>query len=96
MNPTRVHQVLNDLGAIAFAGVFDALSAKLAEDVGFPVAFVSGYSVAATLIGEPDFGLLTQTEMIDRARRICMRKPNWLSKSGAASFTLSKQTNSSS
>ena len=39
---------------------------------GFPLAFVSGYSVAATAIGEPDMGLLTQTEMIDRARRICM------------------------
>jgi methylisocitrate lyase len=36
------------------------------------MAFVSGYSVAATAIGEPDLGLLTQTEMIDRARRICM------------------------
>ena len=72
MNPTRVHQSLNDLGAIAFAGVFDALSAKLAQDVGFPMAFVSGYSVAATAMGEPDMGLLTQTEMIERARRICM------------------------
>ena len=72
MNPTRVHQTLNDLGAIAFAGVFDALSAKLAQDVGFPMAFVSGYSVAATALGEPDMGLLTQTEMIERARRICM------------------------
>ena len=36
------------------------------------MAFVSGYSVAATAIGEPDMGLLTQTEMIERARRICM------------------------
>ena len=36
------------------------------------MAFISGYSVAATAIGEPDLGLLTQTEMIDRARRICM------------------------
>ena len=36
------------------------------------MAFVSGYSVAATAIGEPDMGLLTQTEIIDRARRICM------------------------
>jgi methylisocitrate lyase len=63
---------LDEVGAIAFAGVFDTLSAKLAQDVGFPLAFVSGYSVAATAIGEPDLGLLTQTEMIERARRICM------------------------
>ena len=35
------------------------------------MGFVSGYSVAATCIGEPDLGLLTQTEMLDRARCIC-------------------------
>jgi len=72
MADTRVIRVLNTLGALAFPGVFDTLSARIAERVGFPMAFVSGYSVAATAIGEPDMGLLTQTEMIDRARRICM------------------------
>jgi methylisocitrate lyase len=35
------------------------------------MAFISGYSVAATTIGEPDMGLLTQTEMVERARHIC-------------------------
>ena len=69
---TRIHRVLDQVGTLAFAGVFDTLSARLAERVGFPMAFVSGYSVAATAIGEPDMGLLTQTEITDRARRICM------------------------
>jgi methylisocitrate lyase len=68
----RIQQILDRVGSMAFAGVFDTLSAKLAEQAGFPLAFVSGYCVAATSIGEPDLGLLTQTEMIDRARRICM------------------------
>jgi 2-methylisocitrate lyase-like PEP mutase family enzyme len=72
MGPTRVHQILDEVGALAFPGVFDTLSARLAQRAGFPLAFVSGYSVAATAIGEPDLGLLTQTEMIDRARRICL------------------------
>ncbi len=72
MGQTRVHRILNEVGALAFPGVFDTLSAKIASRAGFPMAFVSGYSVAATAIGEPDMGLLTQTEMIDRARRICM------------------------
>ena len=72
MPTTRVHRILDQVGTLAFAGVFDTLSAKLAQQVGFPMAFVSGYSVAATAIGEPDMGLLTQTEIIDRARRICM------------------------
>lgn len=69
---TRIERLLEQLGSIAFPGIFDTLSAKIAERVGFPMGFVSGYSVAATSIGEPDMGLLTQTELIDRARRICM------------------------
>ena len=72
MAETRIHRILNEVGALAFPGVFDTLSARIAHQVGFSMAFVSGYSVAATAIGEPDLGLLTQTEMIDRARRICM------------------------
>jgi methylisocitrate lyase len=72
MPESRIQRILSQVGSLAFPGVFDTLSAKVAQRVGFPLAFVSGYSVAATAIGEPDMGLLTQTEMIDRARRICM------------------------
>ena len=51
-------------------GVWDALSAKLAERAGFELLFVSGFAVAGTQLGEPDFGLLTQTEMLETARRV--------------------------
>jgi 2-methylisocitrate lyase-like PEP mutase family enzyme len=68
---SRVQQILNAHGPTAFPGVYDTLSARIAQQAGFALGFVSGYSVAATAIGEPDLGLLTQTEMIDRARRIC-------------------------
>jgi 2,3-dimethylmalate lyase len=68
---SRVHEILAEVKTLAFPGVFDTLSAKIAQQAGFPMAFISGYSVAATAIGEPDMGLLTQTEMIDRARRVC-------------------------
>jgi 2-methylisocitrate lyase-like PEP mutase family enzyme len=71
MIETRVQRILTENGPTAFPGVYDTLSAKIAQRVGFPLAFVSGYSVAATSIGEPDLGHLTQTEMIERARRIC-------------------------
>lgn len=71
MTITRVERILADVGSLAFPGVYDTLSAKIAEQAGFPIAFVSGYSVAATSIGEPDMGLLTQTEMVERARAIC-------------------------
>jgi len=52
-------------------GVYDALSAKIASRTGFEVIFITGYSLSATLLGEPDFGLLTQSEVVDAARRIC-------------------------
>ena len=52
-------------------GVFDALSAKIAARAGFEVIFITGYSLSATLLGEPDFGLLTQTEVVSAAQRIC-------------------------
>jgi len=71
MGTTRIDRILDDVGSIAFPGVFDTLSARIAQRVGFPLAFISGYSVAATAIGEPDMGLLTQTEMVERARQIC-------------------------
>src|SRR6188768_2321660 len=69
---TRIHQVLEkSRGSIVFPGVYDTLSARIVERVGFPMTFISGYSVAATSIGEPDLGLLTQTEIVERARRVC-------------------------
>ena len=71
MAVTRVQKILDEVGSLAFPGIYDTLSAKIAEKVGFPMVFVSGYSLAATTIGEPDFGLLTQTEVVDRARQIC-------------------------
>ncbi len=71
MAHTRVEHVLTTAGSLVFPGIYDTLSAKMAERVGFPLAFVSGYAVSATLIGEPDMGLLTQSEIVDRARSIC-------------------------
>ena len=71
MSKTRIQCILDEVGSIAFPGVYDTLSAAIAERVGFPMAFISGYSVAATTIGEPDMGLLTQTEMVDASRRVC-------------------------
>ena len=68
---TRVHALLEKDRTLIFPGVYDALSAKLVERAGFPLTFVSGYSVAATQLGFPDFGYLTQTEMVATAKRVC-------------------------
>jgi 2-methylisocitrate lyase-like PEP mutase family enzyme len=70
-----IRTLLADGGAVLAPGVWDPLSARLAVDAGFPVVFVSGFAVAATLLGAPDIGLLTQTEMADVARRVAAAVP---------------------
>ncbi len=50
---------------------FDALSARLVEQAGCALTFMSGFSVAAARAGLPDTGLLTVTEMLDQGRSIC-------------------------
>src|SRR5262249_24411030 len=66
-----VRRYLSEKGQLVMPGVFDALSAKIAVRAGFEVIFITGYSLSATLLGEPDFGLLTQTEVVSAAQRIC-------------------------
>lgn len=70
-----IRSLLADGGAVLAPGVWDPLSARLAARAGFPVVFVSGFAVAASLLGAPDIGLLTQTEMADVARRVTAAVP---------------------
>jgi 2,3-dimethylmalate lyase len=66
-----IRQALHAQGQLIMPGVYDALSAKIAARAGFEVIFITGYSLSATLLGEPDFGLLTQSEVVGAAQRIC-------------------------
>jgi methylisocitrate lyase len=66
-----IHRALTAHGQLIMPGVYDALSAKIAARAGFEVTFITGYSLSASLLGEPDFGLLTQTEVVSAAQRIC-------------------------
>ena len=51
-------------------GVFDGISASLTGRLGFGAAYLTGAGVAASGFGLPDIGLVTQTEMTERARMI--------------------------
>jgi len=66
-----IRQALDAQGQLIMPGVYDALSGKIAARAGFEVIFITGYSLSATLLGEPDFGLLTQSEVVGAAQRIC-------------------------
>src|SRR3954452_478865 len=70
MNGDRIRELLNGGTTVLMPGVWDALSARLTAEAGFEVCFVSGYASAATLLGLPDFGYLTQTEISEVARRV--------------------------
>ncbi|MFS8184589.1 isocitrate lyase/PEP mutase family protein [Pseudovibrio denitrificans] len=49
---------------------WNALSARLIEQAGFPLAFMSGFGVSASRLGQPDAGLISYAEMVDQARNI--------------------------
>ena len=66
----RIRQLVST-DTVLMPGVYDALTARVAALVGFEVVFISGYSVSAARLGEPDFGLLTGSEMADAARSVC-------------------------
>ncbi len=71
---TKAQQIRNLLRQgrpLVLGGVYDGISTRIAHRQGFEVLFVGGFSVAAALLGEPDFGYLTQTEMAETARRVC-------------------------
>jgi methylisocitrate lyase len=51
-------------------GIYDPLSARIAEHAGFEALAISGFGVEAALLGRPDIGLLTLSELVDQARRI--------------------------
>jgi len=55
---------------VVTAGVHDALGARILQDAGFELAYMSGNATTASRLGKPDIGLLTLTEMLDHARGI--------------------------
>jgi 2,3-dimethylmalate lyase len=66
----RLRELLESGETIVAPGAFDPLAARLVEEAGFPAVYMTGFGTSAALIGRPDVGLLTMTEMADNAARI--------------------------
>lgn len=64
------NELLKKPQILVLPGAYDALSAKIMEKLDFEAIFTTGYGVSASLLARPDWGLLTFTEMLDRARQI--------------------------
>jgi 2-methylisocitrate lyase-like PEP mutase family enzyme len=58
-------------GLLQMPGCFDAMSARLIEQAGFRLGFMSGFAVSASHLAGPDTGLMSLGEMLDRGREIC-------------------------
>lgn len=60
-------------GLVVAPGVFDLISAKIADRMGFDCLYATGYGIVASYLGLPDAGLATYTDMVARVAQIAAR-----------------------
>jgi isocitrate lyase len=68
--PEKLRRALAEKEYVATPGVGNAMHAMVGEKAGFDFVYMSGYATSLTLLGWPDVGLLTETEMVTNARNI--------------------------
>lgn len=66
----RLRELLAAPEPLIVPGAYDALSARLIEQAGFAAVYMTGFGTTASLLGRPDVGLLTGSEMVEHARRL--------------------------
>jgi 2-methylisocitrate lyase-like PEP mutase family enzyme len=64
---TRLRKLLAGPDLLVAPGAYDALSARLIAQAGFSSVYMTGFGTAASVLGQPDVGLLTMSEMVSRA-----------------------------
>jgi len=67
----RLRALLAEGRLLQMPGCFDAMSARLVEEAGFPLAFMSGFAASASRLAAPDTGLMSLGDMLERGREIC-------------------------
>ena len=68
MADTKLRRAIDSGETLVAPGVYDMISATIAEKVGFPAVFVGGYGVSASHLGVPDVGIMTFTDILERVR----------------------------
>jgi 2-methylisocitrate lyase-like PEP mutase family enzyme len=66
----RLRDLVNGKQGLVIPGAYDAVSARLVEQAGFPVVYMTGYGVSASRLGLPDMGFAGLGEMVDQARNM--------------------------
>jgi len=67
---TKLKQLILDKEILIMPGAYDALSAKIIEKAGFKAIQATGYGIAASVLGKPDVGVLSVTEMVNQTRNM--------------------------
>jgi len=67
----KLRDLLQKPGLLTMPGCHDAMSAKLIEQAGFKLGFMSGFAVSASQLGVADTGLVSYGEMVTQGRAIC-------------------------
>jgi 2-methylisocitrate lyase-like PEP mutase family enzyme len=67
----QLRQLLQRRGILVMPGCHDAISARLIQEAGFELGFMSGFAVSASRLGLPDTGLISYAELVDQGANIC-------------------------
>ena len=68
-----IAQCLRDGEFVLAPGIFDMISARMADSLGFKAIYMTGYGIAASYLGRPDAGYATFTDMVSRASQVVER-----------------------
>ncbi|HHY93875.1 MAG TPA: isocitrate lyase/PEP mutase family protein, partial [Firmicutes bacterium] len=66
----RLREILQKNATVVAPGAFDAVSARLVEEAGYPVVYIGSYATSASAFGLPDAGLVSMREIVDHARTV--------------------------
>jgi methylisocitrate lyase len=71
----RFRRLMERERLLVLPGVYDCLGARLAAEAGFEAVFTSGFGLSAALLGKPDFGLLTASQVLESVARLAESTP---------------------
>ncbi|UCH23616.1 MAG: oxaloacetate decarboxylase [Deltaproteobacteria bacterium] len=69
-NTTKLRNLIRDKSIIMMPGVYDCLTARLAEETGFEAVIITGAGLVASVLGFPDIGLISMSEVLVQTRNI--------------------------
>jgi 2-methylisocitrate lyase-like PEP mutase family enzyme len=73
VSPATLKELIEDRDILVLPGVFDGLSARLVQSLGYPAAFITGAGLSESRLGLPDVGIMGLAESLEGAAMIARR-----------------------